>query len=107
MHERKALMSELSDAVVALPGGLGTMDELFEMLTWAQLGIHAKPCGLLNVAGYYDALTALLDHMVAQGFLAVEHRNLLLVDSDAARLLDTMRDRPAPAVAPWLDYDVT
>ena len=107
MHERKAMMSELSDAVVALPGGLGTMDELFEMLTWAQLGIHAKPCGLLNVSGYYDALLALLDHMVDQGFLNPVHRSLLLVDDDAERLLDAMNSYRMPAVEQWLDYDIT
>jgi uncharacterized protein (TIGR00730 family) len=107
MHERKALMSELSDAVIALPGGLGTMDELFEMLTWAQLGIHAKPCGLLNVAGYYDTLLALLDHMIGQGFLDPVHRSLLLVDDDAERLLDAMPGYRMPGVEKWLDYDVT
>ena len=107
MHERKALMSELSDAVIALPGGLGTMDELFEMLTWAQLGIHAKPCGLLNVSGYYDTLLALLDHMVEQGFLDPLHRSLLLVDDDAERLLDAMPEHKLPGVEKWLDYDVT
>jgi uncharacterized protein (TIGR00730 family) len=107
MHERKALMSELSDAVIALPGGLGTMDELFEMLTWAQLGIHAKPCGLLNVAGYYDTLLALLDHMIGQGFLDAVHRSLLLVDDDAERLLDAMPGYRMPGVEKWLDYDVT
>lgn len=107
MHERKALMSELSDAVIALPGGLGTMDELFEMLTWAQLGIHAKPCGLLNVAGYYDTLLALLDHMIGQGFLDPVHRSLLLVDDDAGRLLDAMPGHRMPGVEKWLDYDVT
>jgi uncharacterized protein (TIGR00730 family) len=106
MHERKALMSELSDAVIALPGGLGTMDELFEMLTWAQLGIHAKPCGLLNVSGYYDTLLALLDHMVAENFLDPVHRSMLLVDDDAERLLDAMPKHKLPGVEKWLDYDV-
>jgi uncharacterized protein (TIGR00730 family) len=88
MHERKALMAELADAFVALPGGLGTIEELFEALTWAQLGIHAKPCGLLDVAGYYGSLIAFLSNTVAEGFVAPEHRDALLVDSDPERLLD-------------------
>src|SRR5688500_17792950 len=76
MHERKALMADLSDGFLALPGGMGTLDELFEILTWAQLGIHTKPCGLLNIAGYFTPLITLLDHMVAERFLRPEHRAL-------------------------------
>lgn len=87
MHERKAMMAELSDAFIALPGGIGTFEELFEILTWAQLGIHHKPCGLLNVAGYYDQLLAFLDHSVREGFLASEHRSLLQVDHGPKALL--------------------
>ena len=87
MHERKALMAELSDGFVALPGGTGTLDELFEVYTWTQLGLHAKPLGLLDVRGYYDGLTAFLDHTVAQGFLRPEVRAGLLVAADAEALL--------------------
>jgi uncharacterized protein (TIGR00730 family) len=90
MHERKALMAELSDAFLALPGGYGTLDELCEMLTWSQLGIHRKPCGLLNVAGYYDGLLSMLDHAVAERFVRPENRALLISDTDAARLIDRL-----------------
>jgi uncharacterized protein (TIGR00730 family) len=103
MHERKALMADLSDGFIALPGGMGTLDELFEILTWAQLGIHAKPCGLLNVAGYFDPLIALLDHMVAEKFLRPEHRALALVDDDAERLLALFAEYQVPTVEKWLD----
>jgi uncharacterized protein (TIGR00730 family) len=88
MHERKALMAELSDGFIALPGGIGTMEEFFEVLSWAQLGIHEKPCGLLNVAGYYDPLMQFFDHAVAQDFIKAKHRALLLVESEPAKLLD-------------------
>jgi uncharacterized protein (TIGR00730 family) len=88
MHERKALMAELSDGFVALPGGIGTMEEFFEVLSWAQLGIHEKPCGLLDVAGYYDPLMQFLDHAVEQDFIKPKHRALLLVESEPAKLLD-------------------
>lgn len=90
MHERKALMNKLCDGVIALPGGYGTLEELFEMLTWAQLAIHKKPVGLLNVDGYYDPLIAMSQMMIEKGFLKDEYRNLLLVDSDAEGLLDKM-----------------
>jgi len=103
MHERKATMAARSDAFAALPGGFGTMDELFEILTWAQLGIHAKPCGLLNINNYFDPLIALLDHMVAERFLRPEHRALALVDDDAARLLSRFAEYQAPNVEKWLD----
>jgi uncharacterized protein (TIGR00730 family) len=88
MHARKALMAERADAFLAIPGGLGTLDELFEMLTWAQLGLHAKPCGLLNVAGYYDGMIQFLDRAVHDGFVRGEHRDRLVVDSDVVRLLN-------------------
>jgi len=90
MHERKAMMNELCDAVIALPGGYGTMEELFEMLTWAQLALHKKPVGLLNVEGYYDPLVAMSDKMIEKGFLKEEYRDLLMVDSDVENLLDKM-----------------
>ena len=103
MHERKMLMSELSDGVVALPGAFGTLDELFEALTWGQLGLQRKPCGLLNVAGYFDALLAFLDHAVERDFLLPEHRAMLLAESDGAVLLDRMQAYAPPAVEKWSD----
>lgn len=90
MHERKALMASRADAFLALPGGLGTLDELFEIFTWAQLGLHDKPIGLLNVAGYFDGLITLVDHMVAEGFVKPETRARLLVASEADALLDQL-----------------
>jgi len=87
MHERKAMMMERADAFVALPGGLGTLEELFEVLTWCQLELHAKPCGLLNVRGYWDPLIAMLDRAVGERFLQARHRELLLVEYDIASLL--------------------
>lgn len=88
MHERKALMAELSDGFIAMPGGIGTMEEFFEVLSWAQLGLHEKPCGLLNVAGYYDPLIQFLDHAVEQDFIKPKHRALLVVESEPGALLD-------------------
>jgi uncharacterized protein (TIGR00730 family) len=90
MHERKAVMAELSDAFLALPGGYGTWDELFEALTWSQLGIQNKVCGLLNVNGYYDSLIAMMDRAVAEGFIRDPHRESLLSDTDLSRLLDRL-----------------
>jgi uncharacterized protein (TIGR00730 family) len=90
MHERKALMTELADAFVALPGGMGTLDELAEAVTWGQLGIHAKPCGLLDVEGYYTDFLAFLDHGAAEGFLRPEHRDALVVETDPEELLDRL-----------------
>jgi uncharacterized protein (TIGR00730 family) len=105
MHERKALMAELSDAFVALPGGIGTLEELFEVYTWAQLGIHAKPLALLDVAGYYEPLAAFLDHAVAQRFLRPETREMLAVADDFDGLLETLeRWQPAP-MHKWIDLD--
>ncbi len=103
MHERKAQMVELADAFVALPGGLGTLDELSEVLTWAQLGLHAKPCGLLNVEGYFDLLMAWLDHATAQRFIRVEHRAMVVVDDDLARLLERLADCETPRMSPLID----
>lgn len=88
MHERKALMAELSDGFIAMPGGIGTMEEFFEVLSWAQLGIHAKPCGLLNVAGYYDRLIQFLDHAVSEDFIKPKHRALMIVAEDSEKLLN-------------------
>jgi len=90
MHERKALMAELADAFVALPGGLGTVEELFEVLTWSQLGMHSKPCGALNACGYFDWLEAFLERAIGEGFMRSEHRGLLLLDSDPERLLERL-----------------
>lgn len=93
MHERKALMGSLSDGFIALPGGLGTLEEFFEVLTWNQLGIHAKPCGLLNVDGFYDSLTSFLDHTVCEEFVPEAHRSFLLVGREPDPLLDDMQRR--------------
>lgn len=93
MHERKAAMAELADAFVALPGGLGTLEEISEALTWAQLGIHAKPCGLLDVDGYYAPLARFLDHTVDEGFVLAERRAALVVAAEPAALLDGLRQR--------------
>jgi uncharacterized protein (TIGR00730 family) len=100
MHERKALMAELSDAFVALPGGLGTYEELFEVLTWSQLGIHAKPCGCLNVLDYYSSLSDLLDHAVSEGFLSPENRANTIIEDDPAVLLEKIM-RSAEPHADW------
>ena len=102
MHERKALMSELSEAFVALPGGNGTLEEFFEVLTWAQLGEHDKPCGLLNVAGYYDPLLAVFDNMVDQAFLKKEHRGLVLVEEEPAVLLERFEAYEPPRTVRWI-----
>lgn len=97
MHERKALMAELADGFVALPGGWGTLEELIEVLTWAQLGLHGKPVGLLNAAGYFDPLLAFRDDAVAAGFVRPEHRDLLLVEDNADALLDRFAAYAPPA----------
>lgn len=99
--ERKALMAELSDGFIALPGGLGTLDELFEMLTWTQLGLQRKPCALLDVSGYYARLEGFLDHAVAQRFIRPEHRSMLLKGADSAALLDRMMAARLPNVEKW------
>jgi uncharacterized protein (TIGR00730 family) len=104
MHQRKALMSDLADGFASLPGGFGTGDELFEILTWAQLGLHTKPIGLLNVAGYFDPVLAWLDRAVDDAFLKSEHRRLLREAADADRLLAALQSyRPAAATAKWID----
>jgi len=105
MHERKALMAELSDAFVAVPGGIGTLEELIEVYTWSQLGIHQKACGVLNVRGYYDHLAAFLDHAVTQGFLRPQHRAVLSVAGEPAELLDRLAAYQPPTVGKWLELD--
>jgi uncharacterized protein (TIGR00730 family) len=107
MHERKALMAELSDAFVAVPGGIGTLDELIEVYTWSQLGIHEKACGLLNVNGYYDGLVAFLDHAVGAGFLRAQHRAVLSVAADPGELLDRLAAYEPPRVGKWLELEQT
>jgi uncharacterized protein (TIGR00730 family) len=103
MHQRKALMADLSDAFIALPGGWGTLDEMFEILTWAQLGLHRKPCGLLNVLGYFDRLLSFLDHTMEQGFVRREYGSLLSVSDTAGTLLDALTAQTPPAVEKWID----
>lgn len=107
MHERKALMSDLSDGVIALPGGLGTLEELFEMLTWAQLGFHARPVALLNAAGYYNTLLEFLDRVVDEGFMRPQHRELLLTGSEPGPLLDAMNTWQSPVSKRWLERGET
>jgi uncharacterized protein (TIGR00730 family) len=103
MHERKALMADLSDAFVALPGGMGTLEELSEVLTWSQLGLHQKPVGLLDVAGYYTHLTAFFDHAVRERFLHPEHRRILLWDGDPDVLIDRLLAWRPTAQEKWID----
>ena len=104
MHQRKARMADLADAFAALPGGYGTADELFEILTWAQLGLHTKPIGLFNVAGFFDPLRGWLDHAVREGFLRAEHRRLLLETDSPEELLQLLRRyRPAEPAAKWIE----
>lgn len=103
MHERKALMADLADGFIAMPGGYGTLDEFFEILTWAQLGIHRKPCGMLNVAGFFDGLLGYLDHAVGAGLLKQAHRDLFLVDGAAGRLVERMMGFEAPVAGKWMD----
>lgn len=107
MHERKAQMVELSDGFVALPGGVGTLEEFFEVLTWAQLGLHAKPCGLLDAAGYWRDLERFLDHAVAERFVKEKHRRLVLVEDDPGRLLDAFARHVAVPEEKWLDREQT
>lgn len=102
MHERKMRMAELADGFIALPGGIGTLEELFEIWTWAQLGFHQKPCGLLNVAGYYDALIHFLDHLAHEQFVKPHHRDMLMVESEPQRLLDRYVQYQPPAVKHWV-----
>jgi uncharacterized protein (TIGR00730 family) len=107
MHDRKALMAELSDAFVALPGGFGTLEEFFEVLTWAQLGIHLKPCALLNVAGFFDPLLKLIEHSVDEGFVHPDHRRLLLHAPAAEALLDAIAAYKPPLIKRWIEPEKT
>jgi len=107
MHERKMLMNELSDGVIALPGGYGTLDELFEMLTWAQLGLHQKPIALLNVGGYFDLLIQFIQHMKEKSFLKIEHQLMLLESQDINDLLSKMRGYVAPNLGKWITKENT
>ncbi len=103
MHARKALMAELADGFVALPGGIGTLEEFFETWTWAQLGMHTKPCGLLNVAGYFDPLLEFLDHAVAEKFVRDAHRAMVIVESDPEKLLARFESYEPPRVVKWVN----
>ncbi len=107
MHERKARMAELSDGFIALPGGFGTFEEICEMITWAQLGIHRKPCGAVNVAGYFDGLLAQFDRAVADGLLRAGHRGLIVAEPDPERLIDHMAAWQAPPLEFHLDWSAT
>jgi uncharacterized protein (TIGR00730 family) len=107
MHERKAMMAELSDAFIAMPGGFGTYEELFEAITWTQLGLHKKPCGLLNVAGFYDPVIRFIDHAVAEQFIRPQHRAALLVEQDPARLIHALQSVTLPEVPKWIGLQET
>ncbi len=107
MHERKATMADLADAFIAMPGGIGTLEETFEILTWAQLGLHRKPCGFLDVANYYQPLLSFIDHGIAQRFIRPEHRQVFLVDADPDGLLDRLSVYAPPSVEKWIDRDET
>jgi uncharacterized protein (TIGR00730 family) len=107
MHARKALMAELSDGFIALPGGFGTFEELFEIVTWAQLGMHSKPLGLLNVAGFFDPLLALVDHVVDAAFILPEHRDILIEARTPEALLDRMAGYIPPPAARWVTPEET
>ena len=107
MHERKAKMAELSDGFIALPGGWGTIEEIFEMLTWAQLGFHEKPCGLLNAASYYDHLFAFLENAIEQQFVKEEYRPMIMMDEAPGALLDRFEHYRAPKVKKWIGPEET
>ena len=107
MHTRKAMMAELSDAFVAMPGGVGTFEEFFEAVTWTQLGLQRKPCGLLNVNGFYAPLAAFIDQAVTEGFIKPVHRAAIVVDSDPGRLLDSLTTIRLPDVPKWIGRDET
>ena len=107
MHTRKATMAELADAFIAMPGGVGTFEEFFEAVTWTQLGLHRKPCGLLNVGGFYTQLAAFIDQAVTEGFIKPAHRAIVVVDDDPARLLNTLANVQLPDVPKWIRPDET
>lgn len=104
MHERKALMSELADGFIALPGGSGTLEEFFEVFTWAQLGHHQKPCGLLNLNGYYTPLLQFIDHTIGEGFMKEDYRAMILSDSEPKPLLQRFEQYQAPEIVKWVDH---
>lgn len=105
MHERKARMADLSDAFVALPGGIGTLEEIFEIWTWSQLGLHEKPCGLLNIGGYYDSLERFLDETVVNGFLGPGHRSMLLTADTGEGVLNAFQAYEPPSVVKWVERE--
>jgi uncharacterized protein (TIGR00730 family) len=105
MHERKALMADLADAFIALPGGLGTVEEFCEVLTWAQLGMHRKPCGLINLENYFGHLIAFFDHAVRQRFVRPEHRAMVLVENDPERMIDRLAAYRPPTLEKWIDRE--
>ena len=105
MHERKAMMAELADAFIAMPGGFGTLEETVEVLTWAQLGLHRKPIGLLNIDGYYNYLNDFFEHMVSEGFLKREHKEMLLISKDPTAMLDSLTAFESPIVDKWGSLD--
>jgi uncharacterized protein (TIGR00730 family) len=107
MHTRKAMMADLSDGFIAMPGGVGTFEEFFEVVTWTQLGVHRKPCGLLNVAGFYTPLALFIDQAVSEGFIKPVHRAVIVVDDDPARLLDSLTTIQLPDVPKWIRRDET
>ena len=107
MHERKTKMDELSDGVIALPGGFGTLEEFFEMLTWAQLGLHSKPIGILNIDGFYDDLISLVQNMVSRGFVSKINQKMILLSNEPKELIEKMQNHVAPQVGKWIDKDKT
>lgn len=107
MHTRKAMMADLADAFVAMPGGVGTFEEFFEAVTWTQLGLHQKPCGLLNVAGFYTPLARFIDQAVSDGFIKLVHRAIIVVDDDPARLIETLTTIELPNAPKWIRRDET
>jgi len=107
MHTRKAMMADLSDAFIAMPGGVGTFEEFFEAVTWTQLGVHRKPCGLLNTAGFYTPLAAFIDQAVTEGFIKPAHRSIIVVDDHPERLLDSMGQVQLPDVPKWIGREET
>jgi uncharacterized protein (TIGR00730 family) len=107
MHERKATMADLADGFIALPGGFGTLEEFAEIVTWVMLGLHRKPCGLLNVDGYFDGLLSFFNHAAVEGFIRAEYRSIVLTGPEAENLLDQMETYQAPVLPRWVDRDET
>ncbi|MBD1877197.1 TIGR00730 family Rossman fold protein [Nodosilinea sp. FACHB-131] len=105
MHERKSLMADLADGFIALPGGLGTLEEFCEVATWTQLGLHKKACGLLNIDGFYDGLLSFLNHATQEKFIRPEHRNIVLAEEDPAKLIEKLSQFEVPVVHKWIDRD--